>query len=245
VSGGGTGLGRAITHALARAGNDVLILGRREEVLERTSREINAELDESRIRWQRADLTVPDEVAAVPGALAARGEQVDVLVNNAGGRLPGGSDGTLEEVAIAWRGNFDGNVLSTVLLTHALLPHLRRPGARVIAMSSNAVFEGREAAYAAAKAALHGWARALAKQLAEDGVTVNLVAPGLCPAPDRQWSGEQSTRAADVARRLVPMGRFGTPEEIASAVSYLTSLEAGYITGQIPQVNGGLVLGRG
>jgi NAD(P)-dependent dehydrogenase (short-subunit alcohol dehydrogenase family) len=246
VSGGGTGLGREIARALSSDGDRVVILGRRQDVLEKAAREINEALGASRVTYRRADLSKADEVAAVTAEITAGGQVVDVLVNCAGGRVAAGpGPQTLMDLSANWQSNFEGNVMTAVLLTHAMLPHLRHPGARVLAMSTNAVFVGREGAYAGAKSALHAWARSLVNELAHDGVTINLLAPGLCPAPDRSWSREHAERAKEHARRVVPMGRLGLPEEIAAAVRYLVSEDAGYVTGQILQVNGGMVLGLG
>jgi NAD(P)-dependent dehydrogenase (short-subunit alcohol dehydrogenase family) len=126
VSGGGSGIGRAIARMFALDGSDVLIVGRRAAPLQEASREINAEAGGSPVRWLVADLADPDQAGkvadAVPGA-------VDVIVNNAGGVASRGTDdATLAGVAAAWRRDFEGNVLSAVLLTTALAPRLRRPG---------------------------------------------------------------------------------------------------------------------
>jgi 3-oxoacyl-[acyl-carrier protein] reductase len=251
VSGGGTGIGKVITKALAADGDRVVIIGRRKDVLESAAQDINGELGAELISWQSADLTKPEEVSAAAEAITADGTPVDVLVNNAGGHQgePTG-DGAMEDladVAAYWQRNFEANVLPTVLLTRALLPHLRRPGGRVLAIGSMAAFGGHggRAGYGAAKAAVHGWACALTRKLAPDGITINVVAPGRVLVPRSAAAARLTEELRRDALRDIPAGRLGTTEDIAATIHYLASPEAGYITGQILQVNGGMVLGRG
>lgn len=251
VSGGGTGMGKAITRVLAQDGYRVIIVGRRKEVLERTALDINADVGAERVEWHSADLTKPEEVSGVAEAIASGGEPVDVLVNNAGG-YQGDRAGeealeSLVDVAAYWEQNFTANVLPAVLLTRALLPHIRRPGGRVLAMGSMAVFIGhsRRAAYGAAKAAVHSWARTLASDLAGEGITVNIIAPGRVLDPESAAASRLTDQLRRQAVQGVPAGRLGNPADIAAAARYLASPEAGYVTGQIVQVNGGMVLGRG
>ncbi|GAB3952609.1 hypothetical protein GCM10027614_56570 [Micromonospora vulcania] len=135
-----------------------------------------------------ADLTDPEQLDRV---LAAVGDRpVDVVVNNAGGYL-GGDTGTLAGVAAQWRANLDANVLTAVLLTEALRPALRRPGGRVILVSSIAAQRGGGGAYSAAKAALHGWAYDLAAQLGPEQITVNVVSPGY--VAETEFFGDRMT----------------------------------------------------
>lgn len=241
VSGGGTGIGRAIARRFATDGETVVIVGRRLEVLERTAEALNDELPGDLVSFRQADLTDPGDTERAAEAIAAGGA-VDVLVNNAGGINSGDAD-TLAAVADHWLTDFRGNVLTAVLLTEALLPHLARPGSRIVAMSSVAGVRG-PGSYGAAKSALHAWVFGLAASLGADGITVNAVAPGFIPDTGF-WDGRLSPEIIEprVASTLVK--RPGTPEEVAAAVAYLASEQAGFTTGQILQVNGGAVLGRG
>jgi 3-oxoacyl-[acyl-carrier protein] reductase len=235
VSGGGTGIGRAIAAAFAGDGDRVVIVGRRAEVLDGAVREIGGD-----VLAVPADLTVAADVERVAAAVG----DVDVIVNNAGGGTSFGPKATLDEHASAWRREFDVNVLTAVLLTTALLPKLRRPGGRIVTISSVAALRGGGGAYSAAKAALHGWSLALAVDLGPDGVTANVVAPGY--VADTEFFGPRlSPEGHDARVRQTLVGRAGAPADVAAAVRYLASPGAGYVTGQILQVNGGAVLGRG
>jgi NAD(P)-dependent dehydrogenase (short-subunit alcohol dehydrogenase family) len=241
VSGGGTGIGKAVAARLAADGCAVVIVGRRPEVLAKAAAELNADLPEPRVSTEQVDLTEPDAVRELADRLAADGP-LDVLVNNAGGATTGvGSE--LAAVAAAWESDVRGNVLPAVLLTSALLPAIARPGGRIVVMGSIAGLRG-PGSYGGAKAALNAWALGLATELAPDGVTVNVVAPGFVPDTEF-WTGRLSDEL--VANRLaqIPAGRPGTPEDVAAAVAYLTAPDAGWTTGQILQVNGGTLLGRG
>ena len=241
VTGGGTGIGRAVAARLAADGCRVVIVGRRTEVLEKTAAELNADLASRPVLARAADLTDPAGVSELAGELAADGP-VDVLVNNAGGNFGGGGE-DLAAVAAAWEADVRGNVLPSVLLTTALLPSLARPGGRVVVMSSIAALRG-PGSYGGAKAALHAWALGLATRVAADGITVNVVAPGFVPDTEF-WAGRLSDEL--VANRVgqIPAGRPGTPGEVAAAVAYLAAPDAGWTTGQILQVNGGTLPGRG
>jgi 3-oxoacyl-[acyl-carrier protein] reductase len=240
VSGGGTGIGKAIARGFADAGDRVVVVGRRSAVLEQAREKIG----ESVVAVP-ADLTVPAEVEAAAGRIAELGP-VDVLVNNAGAIITPPGDGSLAALAAAWRNDLDTNLLTAVLLTSALIPQLARPGGRVIMISSAAAQRGGAGAhsagsYAAAKAGLHGWAFGLARQLGPDGITVNVLAPGFIAETDI-FRGSDTTEfvAGKVADTLV--GRAGTPADVAGAVAYIAS--AGYLTGQVIGLNGGAVLGR-
>jgi 3-oxoacyl-[acyl-carrier protein] reductase len=240
ISGGGTGIGAATAHALREDGFELILVGRRPEVLDRAV----ASLGPFGVAGVAADLTDPAQVARVVEAVGER--PVDAVVNNAGGFVvpstPSGADG-LGAVADWWRRNVDANLLTAVLLTEALRPRIRRPGGRLIMISSIAAQRGGGGPYSAAKAALHGWAFDLARELGPEGVTVNVVSPGY--VAETEFFGDRMTaegHAQRVAQTLV--GRAGTPEDVAAAIRYLAGPAAGYVTGQVIGVNGGSVLGR-
>ncbi|WP_150252381.1 SDR family NAD(P)-dependent oxidoreductase [Nocardiopsis deserti] len=235
VTGGGTGIGRAIAERFAEDGSSVFILGRRKDVLDRVVEENR----ERQIRAVACDLTRPDEVLRAAEEIAD--DPVDVLVNNAGGIVKNGTTG-LEGVFETYRRTIDANLLSAMMITEALWKSISRPGGRVVNISSIAAHRGG-GAYGAAKAGLVGWGFGLAGQGGPDGITVNTVSPGY--VQDTEFFNEQGRSARHdrlVAESLVK--RAGVPGDIASIVHFLASSEASWITGQVLGVNGGSLLGR-
>lgn len=221
----------------------MLIIGRGGERLAAAADALNAATGAAKVRWLRADLSEPAQVALVASEITATSRDVDVLVNNAGGNFAPFPADSLDGVRDGWLSNVTGNVLPAALLTHALLPAIRRPGGRIITVTSIAAFRGPDT-YGGAKAALHPWSAALALRLAPEGVTVNVIAPGYVAGTD--FYGERMSPQFDADRsRQSPMDRGGTVEEIAATVGHLAGPGAGYLTGQIIQVNGGALLGRG
>ncbi|MFI5890482.1 SDR family NAD(P)-dependent oxidoreductase [Actinoplanes sp. NPDC051513] len=241
VSGGGTGIGRSTAGMLAGEGYDVIIVGRRADVLADAVKWIGPQATAV-----TADVADPTQIPAVVEAVGAR--PLDVLVNNAGAYVPSadsppGADSTLDRVAEHWRANFDSNVLTAVLLTTALLPSLRRPGGRIILTSSIAAQKGGCGPYSAAKAALHGYALDLAVDLGDEGVTVNVISPGY--VTDSEFFADRMTPEGHQTRvDATLLKRPGEPQDIAEAVRWLTGPGGAYVTAQIINVNGGSVLGR-
>ncbi len=233
VTGGGTGIGKAVAAALVKQGVDVVITGRRADVLAATAQEIGA-------RPVVFDAADPGQVE---NALADLPEQVDVLVNNAGGnmtrRRPAPEN--LAEVRDLWFANFESNVVSAVLVTTALEARLTAD-ARVVTIGSIAARRG-STSYGAAKAALEAWTADLAFKVGDRGITVNVVSPGV--TEETEFFG--GTLSEERRKRLIGQpanGRSGRPADVAAAVTFLTSPEAGHITGQVLGVNGGAGLGR-
>jgi NAD(P)-dependent dehydrogenase (short-subunit alcohol dehydrogenase family) len=151
ISGGGTGIGRAVARTFAANGDQVTILGRHGAVLAEAAEQLNKEAGAERVRFVAGDLREPAEVERL--APGIQGDAVDVLVNNAGGvPRPDRPEG-LEGVAADWRAEFEANVLTAVLLTSALRPRLRRPGGRVVNLSSIAAQRCGMVAYLASEQA--------------------------------------------------------------------------------------------
>ncbi len=235
ISGGGTGIGRATAGMLAGEGYDVIIVGRRPDVLADAAKWIGPQAT-----TVTADVADPGQIPAVVEAVGDRA--LDVLVNNAGAYLAGNSD-TLDRVADHWRANFDSNVLTAVLMTTALLPSLRRPGGRIILTSSIAAQRGGGGPYSAAKAALHGYALDLATDLGADGITANVISPGYV-TDSEFFTGRMTPEGHRTRVESTLVKRPGEPADIAEAVRWLVGPGGGYVTGQIINVNGGSVLGR-
>ena len=191
-----------------------------------------------------ADLSDPADVARAAAELPQR---VDVLVCNAGGNtdLADGDDGqdasALHRVAAAWQANWQANVLTALLLTEALRDRLPS-GGRVVAIGSIAARQA-SGSYGSAKAALEGWALDAAADLGPRGTTVNVVSPGLTEGTEF-FRGRLSPQRREllVARTLTH--RAGTTDDVAAAVTWLCSPDAGHVTGQVLHVNGGAFAGR-
>ncbi|CEJ12273.1 3-oxoacyl-[acyl-carrier-protein] reductase FabG [bacterium YEK0313] len=193
-----------------------------------------------------ADIAREDAVRALVDDVLARHGRLDVLVNNAGispkhgGRKALVQDTSLEE----WQAVLAVNLTGPFLMCRAALPAMRRHGwGRIVNMSSQAGRTRSQIAgshYAASKAGLIGFSRTLAAEVGADGITVNCIAPGRIETP------MAATAGADVNRAYVsqiPVARIGHPGDIASAVSFLASDEAGFITGATLDVNGGHFMG--
>jgi 3-oxoacyl-[acyl-carrier protein] reductase len=238
VSGAGTGIGRAVARRLAGDGFHVLAVGRRREPLERLAKELAPHLDVA-----RADLATVAGAASVAGSVRAAERGCAAVVAAAGGVSPHRADG-LDGVRQDWLASFESNVLTAVLLVEALREVIERSGGRVVLLSSVAALRGSGGgAYGAVKAALHGFVFDLARELGPHGGTANVVAPGFVPDTEF-WAGRLTgdSRRQRAAQTLV--GREGTPEEVASLISWLLGPDGGWMTGQVLSPNGGVVLGR-
>jgi 3-oxoacyl-[acyl-carrier protein] reductase len=240
VSGAGTGIGRAVSRRLVADGFHVLAVGRRPEPLDRLAKELAPRLDAV-----SADLSTVAGATAVAECARAAERRCGGIVAAAGGLSPGGEGATgLDGVRQDWLASFESNVLTAVLLVEALREALERDGSRVVLLSSVAALRGSGGgAYGAVKAALHGYVYDLARKLGPHGGTANVVAPGFVPDTEF-WDGRLTgeSRRERAAETLV--GREGTPEEVASLISWLLGPEGGWVTGQVLSPNGGVVLGR-
>ncbi|MCX4761754.1 SDR family oxidoreductase [Streptomyces sp. NBC_01275] len=248
VSGGGTGIGRAVAERFAHDGEEVVVVGRRADVLDRTAAEITAAGAPAKVVALAADLSEAAEADRVRAVLGERYGRVDVLVHSAGGNAalgPSPAHGSPAARAAAhWDANFRSNVLTTVLLTEALRDLFTAPGGRIVLLSSIAAYRGSgSGSYAGAKAALHPYAYDLAAALGGQGVTVNVVAPGYI-AETEFFRGNLSAERERTLVGQTSTGRAGTPQDVAETVHWLASAGAGQVTGQIIQVNGGAERGR-
>lgn len=242
VSGGGTGIGLAAAAGLLEDGLDVVLLGRRADVLDSTAGRLHEGSSGASVGALRCDAGDPADVQRCAAVLAELHPVVDVVVANAGApasRLPAGA--SLDEVATSWLHAFRANVLSAVLLTTALEPLLPRPGGRVVLVGSKAATTGGASpAYVAAKAALNGWVLSLASRLGPHGITANVVAPGYTADTELVAGRIPPDRHAALLKGTAA-GRPATPDEIAAVIRFLASGPAAYVNGQVVEVDGGAV----
>ncbi len=238
VTGAGRNIGRAIALALADAGASVVVNGlRNAQALDGVVREIEARGGQAMAAL--ADVADEAAVSRMIAAAAERLGRIDVVVNNAAGR----PEQPFETISLAdWRGVLATILDGAFLVSQAALPHLRRSGAGAIVNIggvSGHIGTRHRAHVVTAKAGLIGLTKALAHDLAADGITVNCVVPGLIETA--RDPGRQLPHHHSVSRTLT--GRLGTPDDIAAAVRFLAGGQARYITGQTLHVNGGMYLG--
>jgi 2-hydroxycyclohexanecarboxyl-CoA dehydrogenase len=243
VTGGASGIGRAIAHALASDGCAVAVA----DLSEPGCAEVVAEIEAGGSRALAAPLDVTDASAtdaALDGARSALGP-IDVLVNCAGWDE---FKAFLDTDEAFWRRVIAINYEGALRTTHALLGGMIERGyGRVVNIASDAARVGsaQEAVYAGAKAGVVAFTKTIAREAARHGVTANVVCPGPTETPLLDAMTEQapdSERLVSALTRAVPMRRLGTPAEVAAAVAFLASEQAGYITGQTLSVSGGLTM---
>ena len=236
VTGSSTGLGKAIAFNLAGAGAKVAVNYARSE---HRARQMFAEFEEQGHKGMlvRADVTDPLEVDTMCQQIRDRLGPIDILVCNATCEQP---QRPIEEYDWPFfQTMLDFFVKSPYLLTMACLPHMKKQRwGRIINITSEVFQLGVSpfTAYVAAKGGQTGFSRSLARELAPFGITVNMVAPGWVPV-ERHADDPQSAKDAYLA--TVPAARWGTPDDVASAVEYFASDGAGFVTGQTVSVTGG------
>jgi 3-oxoacyl-[acyl-carrier protein] reductase len=236
VTGASRGIGRATARALAARGASVVATARGDH-----AGVVAAEIQESGGRAEARTLDVTDQAgieAAIADVLGRHG-RIDVLVNNAGI--------TRDQLLLRlkrsdWDAVLDTDLTAVAMLTQAVLkPMLKQRAGRIINLTSVVGQAGNagQANYAAAKAGLIGFTKAMALEVASRGITVNAVAPGMV---DTDMTRALSQGAQGAWADRIPLKRLGTPEDVAEAVVFLASDEASYITGHVLAVNGGMYM---
>ena len=236
VTGGGVGIGRRIAIRLARAGARVAVTYRNHEP---DAELVSAIAANSHPMIVQLDATSEVDVAEFATTISGQFGTLDILVNNVGGLV---KRATLAQLDLElWRTVMAVNVDSTYLVTRALLPSITRERGRVINIASLAGHNGGgpgALAYATSKAAVFGFTRGLAREVAPDGITVNALAPGFIEdTPFHETFTTAEARAATIA--AIPLGRAGIPDDVASAVEWLASPESSFVTGSVIDINGG------
>jgi 2-hydroxycyclohexanecarboxyl-CoA dehydrogenase len=238
VTGAGSGIGRAAALGLARDGANVVLGDLSLERAEAVAKEISAMGGTA--QPVQVDVANADLVATMVAVTMEEFGQIDILVSNAGWDkvMPFVStdEGLWDRViAVNYRGH--------LACTHAVVPHMMEAGSgKVVLVASDAgrVGSSGEAVYSGAKGAVIAFSKALARETARQGINVNCVAPGLTDTPMLADVSDGNEKLMAAIIRSIPLGRVGTPEEVAKAVLFLASCDADYITGQTLSVNGGL-----
>ena len=235
VTGASMGIGRAIAKGLAAEGVRVCIAARRKPLLEELAKEIVAA---GGVRPDIVEIDMMEPGAPVKLAKAARQalDSVDILVNSAGGSKPALP---IDAPEALWEESMTLNFTRIRQLTHALLPGMvAKHWGRVINISGKSEPERMIAAHPA-KAAIHAWSKGLSREVGKHGITVNCIPPGRIMSEQIRRKYSPEFRAKQSAEDI-PVGRYGEPEELAALAVFLASPVAGYITGAVLPVDGGL-----
>jgi len=239
VTGGSRGIGKAIVWALAREGAKVaFVYNSSTEVANQLVKDL--ELDQRVAVAYQADVKSREQADQVVEKIIEDWGKIDILVNNAG-IIRDGLLATMDETA--WDDVIHTNLNSVYNFCHAVIrPMMSARKGRIINMSSVASEFGNagQVNYAASKGGIEGLTRCLATEVARRGITVNAVAPGFI---ETDMTTAVRNMAADKIKDVIPVKRFGKPEDIAAAVLFLAGDDASYITGQVLKVDGGLTLG--
>lgn len=231
VTGGARGIGRAIVATLAGQGWEVAVNDVDADALEQTVDQLAGE--GMRVVSVEGDVSSEAEARLIADGAAASLGRLDALVNNAG---IGGTGTAIGDLSLeAWNRMLQVDLTGVFLMVRSSLPHLTRGGGRIVNISSISAVTGvaGSAHYCAAKAGVIGLTKALAHELAADGITVNAVAPGVID------TAMARRRGIDHQSGRILLSRLGTPDDVAGAVAYLLSSGAEFMTGHVMHVNGG------
>ena len=238
VTGSARGIGRAIAETLARRGASLVIADLRAELAAATALEIAASTGQ-RTLAVAVDVVNSDSVKAMVDKVLAGFGRLDILVNNAGVTR----DNLIMRMEEAdWDLVLDINLKGAFNCSKAVVrTMMKQRSGRIVNISSVSGLRGQagQANYSASKAGLIGLTKALARELGSRQITVNAVAPGFIPT---DLTKDLPSELKDASLKMIPLGRWGSPQEIAAAVAFLASDEAGYITGHVLSVDGGMVM---
>jgi 3-oxoacyl-[acyl-carrier protein] reductase len=238
VTGASQGIGRACALELARAGAKVALCARNLEKLQGVAGEIAAQGGESEV--YKMDVGNEDEIKTSVKSALARFGKIDILVNNAGITR---DQLVLRMKRTDWDEVLNTNLTGPFLLIQAVIGSmLKQRWGRIINVTSifGQIGQAGQANYASSKAGLIGLTMAVAREVASRNITVNAVAPGWI---ETAMTSVLSEDLKETMRKSVPLGRTGTDLEVAHAVKFLASEEAGYITGEVLKINGGILMG--
>ena len=238
VTGGSRGIGGAVVLALGRLGAKVMINYRENRAAaEATLNQLQSDGGSGQLF--PFDVALETQVEEAVKKIVDQHKKIDILVNNAGVT----SDNLLVRLKSGdWDRTLQVNLKGTAHCTKAVCRGMiRERHGRIVNMTSVVGQRGNagQSAYAASKAGIIGFTKAMARELAARGITVNAVAPGLI---DTEMTAQLSPQAREEILKSIPLGRFGTCEDVAEVVSFLVSPGAGYITGQVINVNGGMYM---
>jgi 3-oxoacyl-[acyl-carrier protein] reductase len=246
VFGAGGGLGGAIADSLAAEGAKVGLADINKEALDAAADRISARTKTAAVRWDLGDLeAIPQNIATIESELGG----IDIVVNMTGGPPPTPVSGQSSSV---WAQHFESMVLSVISITDAVLPGMRERGwGRIVTSASSGVVAPipNLGLSNALRSSLVGWSKTLAREVGPYGITSNIVVPGRIRTAritqlDEAKAKRDGRSVEDVSAESVasiPVGRYGDPAEYADMVTYLASARAGYITGSVIRVDGGLI----
>lgn len=239
VTGGGSGIGRTIAIALAKAGANITIVGRRQSLLDDTIQAIKKENPTVCSYAHVADIAQLDGIAPLVSAITKQMGTIDIIVNNAGTnpRLP------IEEITPSiWQSTMDINLSAVFFLSQAIAPQMQKnKWGRILnlaSLQSTLAFKNG-APYGASKSAISQLTRAMAREWSADGINVNAIAPGFFPTELTAPVLRDSPESADYLANRTAMGRNGELHELIGAAIFLCSPASSYITGQILNIDGG------
>jgi 3-oxoacyl-[acyl-carrier protein] reductase len=239
VTGGSRGIGKVIAETLARRGAQVVIADRQIELAQATAAELAAATGQTVIALP-ADVADQASVRALFDQVLAKFPRLDILVNNAG---------VTRDTLLVRMEETDWDMVLSINLKGvyhcskaAVRPMMKQRYGRIVNIASVSGIAGQagQTNYSASKAGVIGFTKALAREVGPRGVTVNAVAPGFVPTA---LTNDLPAELKEASVKAIPLGRWGTPQEIANAVAFLASDEASYITGHVLSVDGGMVMG--